>query len=78
MFRRGEAKPIVVSKGITVFDEALREKGFIRIHQSHLVNKKHIKQYVRGEGGEVIMSNGANLPVSRRQKQELMEALERI
>jgi len=78
VYRRSEAKPITVSKGITVFDEALHDKGFIRIHQSYLVNKKHIKQYLRGEGGEVILSNGANLPVSRRQKQELMEALERI
>ena len=78
VFRRGEPKPFTVSKGIVAFDDALREKGFVRIHQSYLVNKKHIKRYVKGEGGEVIMSNGANLPVSRRQKPELLAALERI
>ena len=78
VFLRGTNVPVVVSKGIMIFEEALSSKGFIRIHQSHLVNKKHIKQYLRGEGGEVLMSNGRNLPVSRRMKPALMDALERI
>lgn len=78
VFLRGMKDPVVVSKGIMVFDEALFPKGFIRIHQSYLINKKHIKQYLRGEGGEVLMSNGRNLPVSRRLKPGLMDALERI
>lgn len=76
--RRNEPKPFVVSKGIVAFDEALAPQGFIRIHQRYLVNRKHITRYIKGEGGEVILSNGANLPVSRRQKQELMDALERV
>ncbi|MBL8009121.1 MAG: response regulator transcription factor [Flavobacteriales bacterium] len=76
--RRNEPKPFVVSKGIVAFDEALTAQGFIRIHQRYLVNRKHIKRYIKGEGGEVVLSNGVNLPVSRRQKQELMDALERL
>jgi two-component system LytT family response regulator len=43
-----------------------------------LVNRKHIKRYIKGEGGEVVMCDGSNLPVSRRQKAELMEALGRL
>ena len=76
--RRGEARPLLVSRGIVDFDEALRDQGFVRIHKRHLVNHKHIQRYIKGEGGEVIMSDGANLPVSRRQKADLMEALERL
>ncbi|MBV6404063.1 MAG: response regulator transcription factor [Flavobacteriales bacterium] len=76
--RLGEARPLVVSRGIVDFDEALREQGFVRIHKRHLVNRKHIRRYIKGEGGEVIMIDGANLPVSRRQKADLMEALERL
>lgn len=75
---RGEKKPIVVSRPLSEFAAFLLPQGFVRIHQSHLVNRKHIKRYVRGEGGEVIMTNGMNLPVSRRQKEELMEALGRL
>jgi len=75
---RGEKKPLVVSRPLSEFASFLLPQGFVRIHQSHLVNRKHIKRYVRGEGGEVIMADGMNLPVSRRQKGELMEALGRL
>jgi len=75
---RGDKKALVVSRPLSEFDAFLSGQGFVRIHQSHLINRKHIRRYVKGEGGEVIMSNGANLPVSRRQKADLMEALERL
>lgn len=78
VFVRGEKKPYVISKPLSDFDAFLGEQGFTRIHQSHLVNRKHIKRYVKGEGGEVVMSDGVNLPVSRRQKAELIEGLDRI
>jgi len=78
VFLRGEKKPHVISKPLSDFDAYLGEQGFVRIHQSHLVNRKHIKRYVKGEGGEVVMSDGAHLPVSRRQKMELMGVLDRI
>ncbi|MBV6404055.1 MAG: response regulator transcription factor [Flavobacteriales bacterium] len=75
---RGDKKPVVVSRPLSEFDAFLGGQGFVRIHQSHLINRKHIRRYVKGEGGEVIMGDGANLPVSRRQKAGLMEALERL
>ena len=78
MYLREEKKPQVVSRPLSEFDAFLVPQGFVRVHQSHLVNRKHIKRYVKGEGGEVVMRDGKNLPVSRRQKAELMEALERL
>jgi len=78
VYLRDEKKPQVVSRPLSEFDAFLVQQGFVRIHQSHLVNRKHIKRYVKGEGGEVIMRDGKNLPVSRRQKAELMEVLERL
>lgn len=74
----GEKKPFVVCKALSGFDAFLRPKGFVRIHQSHLINRRHIKRYIRGEGGEVVMTDGRHLPVSRRQKAELLSALERF
>lgn len=74
----GERKPFVVCKPLASFDAFLKPRGFVRIHQSHLINRRHIRRYIRGEGGEVVMSDGTNLPVSRRQKAELLEALERF
>jgi two-component system LytT family response regulator len=78
VFARGEKKPYVISRPLSEFDSFLVPQGFVRIHQSHLVHRKHIKRYVKGEGGEVLMMDGRNLPVSRRQKADLMEALEKL
>ncbi len=70
-------KRLVVSRPIGHFEELLKDH-FVRVHNEHLVNVKHITRYVRGEGGEVIMSNGMNIPVSRRKKAELMQALDLV
>lgn len=78
VYVRGEKKPHVISRPLSEFDIFLGPQGFVRIHQSHLVNRKHIKRYVKGEGGEVVMCDGRNLTVSRRRKPELMEALEKL
>lgn len=71
-------KRLVISRTLKEFEDLLGEQDFIRVHNSHLVSRKHIKKYIKGEGGEVIMSNGMNIAVSRRKKQELMTALERL
>lgn len=75
---RMDKKPILVTRPLALFDDFLSDKGFIRIHQSHLVHRKHIRRYIRGEGGEVVLSDGSNLPVSRRMKADLMKVLDKI
>lgn len=47
---------------LNVLDDMLSENGFIRIHQSYLVNAKHIRNVVRCK---VILSNGAELSVPK-------------
>lgn len=68
-------KPHLITKPLSDFQAHLSGSAFVRIHQSHLVNRKHIRRYVKGEGGEVVMSSGQVLPVSRRLKSGLMSAL---
>jgi two-component system, LytTR family, response regulator len=41
----------------------------MRIHKSHLINMQHLKEYIKGEGGFVVMANGKQLEVSRRKKE---------
>ena len=47
---------------LNVLDDMLSENGFIRTHQSYLVNAKHIKNVVRCK---VILSNGVELSVPK-------------
>ena len=57
------------SKPMHEYEELLSDAGFIRIHKSHLVNLLHVKEYIRGEGGSILLSNGKELEVSRRRKE---------
>jgi two-component system, LytTR family, response regulator len=66
-------KKIMVSKVLKDIDEALAGPDFFRVHNSFLININHIKKFVRGEGGYVIMDNDANISISRSRRQEFME-----
>ena len=63
---------ICASKPIHEYEELLADSNFVRIHKSFVVNLEHVKEYIRGEGGSVILSNGDEVEVSRRKKDMLM------
>jgi two-component system, LytTR family, response regulator len=48
---------------------------FFRIHKSFLVNLVHVREYLRGDGGTVIMSNNMELEVSRRKKEQFLSKI---
>lgn len=48
---------------------------FIRVHHSFLINLNEVDQYVRGDGGYVIMSDRSHLNVSRNKKKNLLRYL---
>jgi two-component system LytT family response regulator len=54
----------------------LPAQHFIRIHHSYIINKNHIRKYLKGDGGQVLMSNEKLLDVARRKKEEFMRAME--
>ena len=71
-------KPIVISKNLKEYEELLAEHNFFRTHQSSVVNLMHIKKYVRGEGGQVWMTDGSEIEVARRRKDELLNKMAQI
>ena len=46
------------TKTLKEYEELLDDYDFIRVHKSHLINLHHVKNYLRGEGGTVTMSDG--------------------
>ncbi len=62
-----------VAKTLGDIQEVLEERNFLRVHRQYLVNLNHIKRYVRGEGNYLIMTDDANIPVARNQKERLVE-----
>jgi two-component system LytT family response regulator len=66
-FITGDRK-ILVSKHLKEFQELLSDRYFFRSHNSHLINLKYVKKYIRKEGGYIEMADGATIPVSRNRK----------
>lgn len=66
---------ICASKPIHEYEGLLEDCGFVRIHKSFVINLEHIKEYIRGEGGTVILSNGQDLEVSRRKKEGFLSRM---
>lgn len=69
IFHLDGKRTVTVSKSLIEYDNLLQDTQFLRIHKSFLVNLHHVKEYQRGEGGTVIMSDNAEIEVSRRKKE---------
>lgn len=69
---------MVISRSLGEFEDLLQDERFLRVHHGSLVNRTHIKRYIRGEGGELIMSNGMNVAVSKRKKPDLLNGLDKF
>jgi two-component system LytT family response regulator len=65
----------MVSKTMKEYEDLFPEDSFVRIHKSYIVNLHYITKYVRGDGGDIILSNGTTLPVARLRKEKLIEKL---
>lgn len=71
--------PLLTTRNLGEYEKILTPAlGFLRVHHSAIVNMKEVVRYIRGEGGQVIMSDGATVDVSRRKKNEFMEWIGKI
>lgn len=68
-------KPVLISKTLKEYEELLKEHNFERIHQSHLINLKYLKSYIKKDGGYVVMTDDSRLPISQRKRERLQEVL---
>lgn len=69
------SKPILISKTLKEYEELLTEHGFVRVHQSHLINLAYLKSYIKKDGGYLIMADNSNIPISQRKREQLQEIL---
>lgn len=66
-------KKIVASKTLKEFEAILPQNDFFRIHRSALINIRYVKEYSNNEGGEVILSDGTHVQVSKARNQEFAD-----
>lgn len=66
---------IMVSKTLHEFEPILLENNFFRIHHKHLINIDHLQEYIKGRGGQVVMSDESVLDVSYRKKNDFLSKI---
>ena len=66
---------IVVSRPIYEYEDLLADYGFIRCHQSYLINRIHVKSWIKEMGGYIVMVDNKQIPLSRNKKEILKKFL---
>jgi len=65
---------IYSSKSLKHYEKLLEKNGFIRCHKSHLINKTHIKNMVKGSKPCFELNNGVFVNISRRRFKSVLAA----
>lgn len=74
-FYMSDGQKILVGKTLKYFADMLKDFQFLRVHQSHLVNLQYVKEYIKSDGGYLLLDNKITVPVSVRKRNEVTEAL---
>ena len=65
-------KRITASRRIKYFEESLsKDKRFLRVHRSYLLNKQHVERFKKGEDAHALLINNTKIPVSLDRLKEL-------
>jgi len=70
-----EGKNTIVSRTLKDFEDNLPKENFFRIHKSHLINLKYIKDYSNISGNYVTMIDGSKIEISRRKAPDFIQKI---
>jgi len=70
-----EKKSMLISRTLGDVEELLPPDIFQRIHHSTLININYISQFLRTDGGYVVLTSGEKLSVSKAKREMLMARL---
>lgn len=68
----------LISKPLKEFEELLPSSLFFRCHKSFLINLNLIHQYIRHEGGRIVMDNKKSIPLATRKREAFVERLNKL
>ncbi len=70
---------ILVSKPLKHFVSLLEKvKTFYRPHRSYFINLKYIKEYIKKDGGYIVMDNNETVSISKDKKEEFLAIVQNI
>lgn len=65
-------RKIMVSKHLKEYETLLTEDQFMRVHNSFLVNLREVKQYVKSDGGYLLMNDNRQVSISPKKRDEFL------
>lgn len=77
-FFLANGEKLLVSKSLKEYADLLQPKGFLRTHQSHLVNPKYVKSWLKEDGGVLLLLSGEKIPISKPNKEAVRRALQKL
>lgn len=72
-FHLNDGSSLIVSRTLGEFEPMLEPHEFFRIHFSSIVNLAQVKKYSGGRGGTVTMTDGRELQLAHRRKQDFLQ-----
>lgn len=70
---------ILVSKPMKHFASLLEDNQFFyKPHRSYFINMKCVKQFVKKDGGYILMDNGQVISISKDNKEDFLELIARL
>ncbi|MBT5401977.1 MAG: response regulator transcription factor [Crocinitomicaceae bacterium] len=78
MFYFSDSTRLLVTQTLKNYDDLLSPYDFLRVHQSHLINSKFVKEYNKSDGGYLVLKDNSTVPVSTRRKNVVMEMIAKL
>lgn len=75
VFLEGQ-KSLTLSFTLKSIEEKLKDYEFLRVHHSYLVNMNKVTQYIKAEGGYLMVGENTMIPISRSKRSDLKTFLE--
>lgn len=77
IFHMADGREIMVAQPLKSYDQRLSPLGFMRVHQSHLVNLQHVKTFQKRQD-TLVLANKVQVPVAQSKKARLVDFLENM
>jgi two-component system LytT family response regulator len=68
-----EGRKKLISRTLRDFEEMHTPFHFFRSHNSFLVNMNEVREYVKTDGGYIVLKNKQKIPLSKSKREKLME-----
>jgi two-component system LytT family response regulator len=71
-------KNYFVSKPLKVFEDSLKDNVFFRVHRSYIINLNHVKEFLREDGGVIVMLDDARIQLPKARYNDFLEAMRKL